>query len=424
MLRRLLPSLVAALLALAACAGGTNPPSSLPTDAATQATDGSGSWRYSLVIDASSSASTLFMYQWRESDGRRLPWIQAAPYPRAAGNESWTTRVKPGLGAYADRPAEAARSLAPLIEYALEKIGDDPEALAETSVYVLGTAGVRPLPAEQKAAIIQAISDYLETTPLSPTSVRAISGVEEGVYGWLSVNYLLGHLEHGGRFPTVGALDLGGASTQITFVPLDHPREHRQAVSLRGQTYQVYTHSYLGYGQDEARRTVASPACFIDGYPIPEEYDLASGTRGTGDWPACLEAIRDRLSRPCAEKPCSLFGVYQPPLYGDFLAFSVYAYAADFFELRGSLSPARMSAAGQAFCTQDWQLLVANDPSVENNPYLPNYCFSAAYIVTLLSEAFDLPDATERVQAPLAVQGTDVGWALGALLYELAGDGD
>lgn len=413
-----------ALLSLAGCAGGARPASVLPTDAPTQAAELPDAWRYALVIDASSSASTLFIYQWRDTDDRRLPSIQAAPFPRAAGEEAWTTRVRPGLGVYADRPAAAARSLEPLIEYALEKIGDDPEALAGTSVYVLGTAGIRPLPEEQKQAIIQAIVDYLETTPLEPASVRAISGAEEGIFGWLSVNYLLGHLEHGGRFPTVGALDLGGASTQITFVPLDHPREHRQAVDLRGQVYQVYTYSYLGFGQDEARENVASPACFLEGYPLPEDYALPSGTVGTGDWTGCLGAIRAQLTRPCADEPCSLFGVYQPPLYGDFLAFSVYAYAADFFDLRGSLSPARMAAAGEAFCAQDWRQLVADDPGLDSNPYYPNYCFSAAYIVTLLSDAFDLPDTTERVHAPLEVQGADVGWALGALLFELAGTAD
>ena len=56
---------------------------------------------------------------------------------------------------------------------------------------------------------------------------------------------------------TFGALDLGGASTQITFVPED-PKlivaGDDETLSLYGETYKVYTHSYLCYGVNEAYR--------------------------------------------------------------------------------------------------------------------------------------------------------------------------
>lgn len=46
-----------------------------------------------------------------------------------------------------------------------------------------------------------------------------MSGEEEGVYGWLTVNNALDTiLAPANR--TVGALDLGGASAQITFSPV------------------------------------------------------------------------------------------------------------------------------------------------------------------------------------------------------------
>lgn len=56
---------------------------------------------------------------------------------------------------------------------------------------------------------------------------------------------------------TYGALDLGGASTQITFVPQNERIESpSNALHFRlyGKDYSVYTHSFLCYGKDQALR--------------------------------------------------------------------------------------------------------------------------------------------------------------------------
>ena len=54
---------------------------------------------------------------------------------------------------------------------------------------------------------------------------------------------------------TYGALDLGGASTQITFVPQNETTEspnNNLYFRLYGKNYSVYTHSFLCYGKDQA----------------------------------------------------------------------------------------------------------------------------------------------------------------------------
>lgn len=52
---------------------------------------------------------------------------------------------------------------------------------------------------------------------------------------------------------TVGALDFGGASTQITFVTKDEVEDARDRMKLRlyGHDYSLYTHSFLCYGRDQ-----------------------------------------------------------------------------------------------------------------------------------------------------------------------------
>lgn len=62
----------------------------------------------------------------------------------------------------------------------------------------------------------------------------------------------MGHWLSPGR-PTLGALDFGGASTQITFATQEEIEDRRDRIKLRlyGQEYSLYTHSFLCYGQDQ-----------------------------------------------------------------------------------------------------------------------------------------------------------------------------
>lgn len=55
----------------------------------------------------------------------------------------------------------------------------------------------------------------------------------------------------------MGSLDLGGASTQIAFTaPSDARGPDLIKVSLYGYEYNVYTHSFLCYGKNEAEKRV------------------------------------------------------------------------------------------------------------------------------------------------------------------------
>lgn len=56
---------------------------------------------------------------------------------------------------------------------------------------------------------------------------------------------------------TYGALDMGGASTQITFQTSPStilPLEYSKHVELYSKNYTIYSHSYLCYGVNEAVR--------------------------------------------------------------------------------------------------------------------------------------------------------------------------
>lgn len=149
----------------------------------------------------------------------------------------------------------------------------------------------------------------------------------------------------------MGALDMGGASTQITFVPrgpvLD---ESTQATfHLYGFEHSVYTHSYLCFGRDQmlqrllaalvqsSRALRVRHPCYHSGYqdtvPLatlfespcvhstaPPDLTQNLTVEGTGNPGACTSAIRDlfNFSSCTGRQDCAFDGVYQPPVQGQF----------------------------------------------------------------------------------------------------------
>ena len=412
-----LTRLAVLLLALtSACSTGSHPaPSTLAQVGAARHAE---SPNYALLIDASSSGSRIHIFEWLPGEANGLPRVEAAPAVREAGEEAWQLVVDGGLSDYAAEPELAGESLAPLLEFAQRKLAEAGAAPAAASLHLKATAGLRLVSEPARSEIMDDVRATLEASSFDFRTAEIISGQQEGVYGWISVNYLLGQLG-GGRFPTVGALDLGGASTQITFVPIDFPESEGAVLELGGTTYRVYSHSYLGFGQDQARQAVASPACFPRGYPM-----APTGEVGSGDFAACRAAIREFLERPCAEGDCSLMGVYQPPLYGDFFAFSGYGYISSFLGLDQNLSLPDLERRATAYCESDWQQVLTDYPGEGLRKYLPTYCFNAVYVATLLTDGFGFAPDTRRVATPRQVQGSEVSWVLGSLLYELGASAD
>lgn len=85
-----------------------------------------------------------------------------------------------------------------------------------------------------------------------------MDGVDEGIYSWFTINFLLGRLS---SRSTVAALDLGGGSTQVTFAPKDVHKtplmsEFMHTVSTQQAKIDVFTHSYLNLGLMAVRHAI------------------------------------------------------------------------------------------------------------------------------------------------------------------------
>lgn len=84
--------------------------------------------------------------------------------------------------------------------------------------------------------------------------------------------------EHPQDTEVLGALDLGGASTQITFQPGVPVQDRNTSVFFRlyGTNYSLYSHSYLCYGQSQALKMllaalhqVPGPRGQLSHLPVP-----------------------------------------------------------------------------------------------------------------------------------------------------------
>jgi apyrase len=163
-------------------------------------------YSYGCVIDAGSSGSRIHVYQWQSQP-------LSAPITKYFTHES-----SPGIS----DPNHGVAVLLDLIGLARVSLPRSID-LDTVPIFLGATAGMRILDPATEASIMKEVRSLLRTSGFvfRDEWARTISGEEEGAYGWLVANYLM----NGARLPgiqsdtTYGAIDLGGASAQISFRP-------------------------------------------------------------------------------------------------------------------------------------------------------------------------------------------------------------
>uniref|UniRef100_A0A3P8UFL5 nucleoside diphosphate phosphatase n=1 Tax=Amphiprion percula TaxID=161767 RepID=A0A3P8UFL5_AMPPE len=199
---------------------------------------------YGIMFDAGSTGTRIHIYKFIQKDPVELPVLD---------NEMYHA-VKPGLSAYKDNPEEGGNTIRQLLRIAKKTVPED--EWRRTPVVLKATAGLRLLPEDKASALLKEVRDVFDESPffVPNNSVSIMNGANEGVLAWVTVNFLTGK-----TLRTVGILDLGGGSTQITFLPKSRktvqsaPPTYIARFNMFNHTYQLYTHSYLGNGLYAAR---------------------------------------------------------------------------------------------------------------------------------------------------------------------------
>uniref|UniRef100_A0A3B4X733 Ectonucleoside triphosphate diphosphohydrolase 2a, tandem duplicate 2 n=1 Tax=Seriola lalandi dorsalis TaxID=1841481 RepID=A0A3B4X733_SERLL len=376
---------------------------------------------YGIVLDAGSSHTSMYIYKWPANKQNGTGIVTQHSECHAKGG---------GISSYAGVRGGAAESL---------KVLDFP---VNSGYYTNITASI----------IMHKLKQKMRSYPFSFKEATILSGSAEGAYGWVTVNYLnenfakygfAGRWLHPGR-ETIGALDLGGASTQITFetsVKVEDSSEMME-LTLYGQVYRVYTHSFLCYGQDQFLRRLTAHLIKTQGvtphinhpcYPKqfnmsiklgkdvfnspctqsyrPAQFDpqMSVMVVGTGDYHSCQGNVQKIFSFDnCSYSKCSFDRVFQPSVRGQFMAFSAYFFTHKYISHLSNIpitSPSQMEAAIQLVC------------NMTISEVLSHICAVSNFVQVLLMQGYGFNELSfPSISFQEKAGGASVGWALGYML--------
>ncbi|XP_020626945.1 ectonucleoside triphosphate diphosphohydrolase 8-like [Orbicella faveolata] len=397
----------------------------------------------------------MFVYKWTVSDV-----VKGTALVKQIGDCTVKDKdgMVKGISSYVADPEQAGQSLQSCIKSKAKKL--IPSYLQDKSpIYLGATAGMRLLKETNATAADRILASVRQTLASSPFMfkdefARIISGEEEGLSSWVTVNYLNGALKDLQETSQVdgvlvsqklvGALDMGGASTQITFVP-SKPPPHSSKLKLYGNEYQLYTHSYLCYGKKEAERrylaqlvkdsnfsaTVDNP-CGPKGHQrnVTSSYlwappcvtgqhsrSTSFTLKGTGNYTLCAKQV-DKLfnfSSCRGNSNCSFDDVYQPPIQDGitFFAFSGYYVVIRDLNLTSDVSLDELEYATKNICRKSWDEIKV----IPSNPlYLAFYCFDAQYILTILARGYHFEKSKPILRFVGSVNQRSLGWTLGFMI--------
>jgi len=380
---------------------------------------------------------------------------------------------------------ELIEKYSPCVSKAHEKIPQDRKR--RTYIFLAATAGMRLLDARNKTASDQIFNyarEYFRTTGFlfkNDTQARIITGQEEGADAWISANYFENNFAKKPVAPntlpeTKGILDLGGASTQIVFVPRNPNQEYKKYftdIRILGKNYRPYSYSFLCWGMKEITqlyqtslitrnnyRETVSASCF----PVNARFELTAGqirdspcangllfnnsVEFTAD-PARIEPAQkfsflgQSNPKQCAQElealmpqskckyengQCSFYSIYQPPIEDiQFLGFSAFFFSRSNTErlLLGKYDNdlEEFRKATNFVCSKTYPELVelnrTNNAGLSET-HLKNLCFGNMYSMTLTSKYGFIDYKNFKVTDK--INGFSLNWALGYLINELNRD--
>ncbi|KAJ4928737.1 hypothetical protein JOQ06_004363 [Pogonophryne albipinna] len=378
---------------------------------------------YSVMFDAGSTGTRIHVYTFIHGGSEELPVLD---------NEMFHS-IKPGLSAYADSPEMAGYTVRMLLKVAKKTV---PRLeWKRTPLFLRATAGLRLLSAERARLLLEQVQHVFDESPflVPDDSVSIMNGTNEGILAWISVNYLTGHLNaHSER--TVGILDLGGGSTQITFLPKLRKTIESVPVAdyvakydISNSTFELYTYSYLGNGLMAARlatlgalgaeglewrvfKSSCLPKKFRDEWSFGGlTYRVSGDPDGLAGYKLCYQEVLKAVKGI----------IHQPHELQDSNVFYAFSYYFDRAVDAGLID----GVHGGTLEVRDFKKRAKEvcNKMTKHPPIRSFLCMDMTYITCLLKDGFGFKESTV-LQLTKKVNNVEASWALGATLDHLHDD--
>jgi guanosine-diphosphatase len=294
-----------------------------------------------------------------------------------------------------------------------------------------------------------------------------MDGSDEGVYAWITTNYLLGKIGGPDHSETAAVFDLGGRSTQIVFEPtFKSPSkgmpekladgDHKYELNFGGRKFQLYQHSHLGYGLMSAREAIhkalingihekslndqswmkaaVTNPCIAPGMTksikviLGKDHALGESitvnmTGPSSPAPAQCRGLAEKVLQKdtkCTLAPCSFNGVHQPSLAKTFSREDIYAFSyfydrtqplgmPESFTLKEIHDLTSQVCGGES----SWDMFKGVPDAIEELRDRPEWCLDLNFMMALLHTGYELPIDRELKTAK-KIKGNELGWCLGA----------
>jgi len=443
---------------------------------------------YRIILDGGSTGSRLYVYEFTYST---LTGITSC-------HRRLNIKAEIPISSFATSPTTSiAKHLLPLFYRAAKIIPT--RYHSTTRVYYQATAGMRLLSPQTQKQVYDNLFDGLTEDEgfafrnvTKRDQVGTLEGHLEAFYGAMAANYLEGLIDvnlrltdDGGNDGDIvdgplGALDMGGASMQIVYLPDSENDDYTDNDSDSSSTNCVgdrntlceeefFSKSYLSYGanefrkrlwnqwiidsqrrnlkgnttndEDEERNKVLSNPCFYKGYTA--EYNGYT-LLGTGDAEECTAQIQrliqhqqamdyisytgNTTSTNSTQSKRMVGGIEHPMIKGKFIAMSLFFFALDCLrelsdndKLSLSWPNPSIEELGNALdglCSRKWygDLEEIPENSVTSASALPHRCFESVYIVTLLRDGFGFLPQSRDITFTYMVKDIAIDWSLGMAL--------
>jgi guanosine-diphosphatase len=417
------------------------------------------------MIDAGSTGSRIHVYRFNncgaspELEDEKFEMTEKKPPPGS------------GLSAYPNDPEAAAMSLDVLMDVAMNTV---PEKLRACSpIAVKATAGLRLLGPEKSEKILDAVRHRLETSYPFPVvskeenGVAIMDGSDEGVYAWITTNYLLGKIGGPDHSETAAVLDLGGGSTQIVFEPtFKSPSkgmpekladgDHKYELNFGSRKFALYQHSHLGYGLMSARESIhkalieglhemnpddqswlksaVTNPCIAPGMTKQIDVKLSKGhslgelvkvnmTGPSSPASAQCRGLAEKIlgkDADCTLAPCSFRGVHQPSMAKTFSREDIYAFSYFYDRIQPlgmpeSFTLKEIHDLTTSVCggESSWDIFEGVQDAIKELRDRPEWCLDLNFMMALLHTGYELPIDRELKTAK-KIKGNELGWCLGA----------